>query len=44
MRAIVGERAVIETNAYFGSQDKDQPIVVVGDNEHVADDLWSGRY
>ena len=44
MRAIVGERAVIETNAYFGSQDKEQPIVVVGDNEHVADDLWSGRY
>ena len=44
MRAIVGERAVIETNAYFGSQDKEQPIVVVGDNEHVAADLWSGRY
>lgn len=44
MRAIVGERAVIETNAYLGSQDKEQPIVVVGDNEHVADDLWSGRY
>lgn len=44
MRAIVGERAVIETNAYFGNQDKEQPIVVVGDNEHVADDLWSGRY
>ena len=44
MRAIVGVRAVIETNAYFGSQDKEQPIVVVGDNEHVADDLWSGRY
>ena len=44
MRAIVGERAVIETNAYFGSQDKEQPIVVLGDNEHVADDLWSGRY
>ena len=44
MRATVGARAVIETNAYFGSQDKEQPIVVVGDNEHVADDLWSGRY
>ena len=44
MRAIVGERAVVEVNAYFGSQDKEQPIAVVGDNEHVADDLWSGRY
>ena len=44
MRAIVGERAVVEVNAYFGSQDKAQPIAVVGDNEHVADDLWSGRY
>lgn len=44
VRAIVGERAVIETNAYFGSQDKEKPIAVVGDNEHVADDLWSGRY
>lgn len=44
VRAIVGERAVIETNAYFGSQDPAQPIAVVGDNEHVADDLWSGRY
>lgn len=44
MRAIVGERAVVEVNAYFGSQDKNQPIAVVGDNEHVIDDLWSGRY
>ena len=44
MRAIVGERAVVEVNAYFGSQDKEQPIAVVGDNEHVVDDLWSGRY
>lgn len=44
MRAIVGEGAVVEVNAYFGSQDPAQPIAVAGDGEHIKDDLWSGRY
>jgi glucose-1-phosphate adenylyltransferase len=41
MHSIVGEHAVIEMNAYFGSLEEGAEIQVVGDYEHVADDLWS---
>lgn len=44
MRAIVGEKAVVEMNAYFGSLDEDEPIKVAGDGEHIIDDLWSRGY
>lgn len=41
MRAIIGENAVVEVNAYFGSMDERQPISVAGDGERIIDDLWS---
>lgn len=41
MRAIIGENAVVEVNAYFGSLDESQPISVAGDGERIIDDLWS---
>lgn len=41
MRAIIGENAVVEVNAYFGSMDAAQPISVAGDGEKIIDDLWS---
>lgn len=41
MRAIIGENAVVEVNAYFGSMAADRPISVVGDGERIIDDLWS---
>ena len=44
MRAIVGEKAVVEMNAYFGSLDENEPIKVAGDGEHIVDDLWSRGY
>ncbi len=44
MRAIVGEGAVVEMNAYFGSLDENKPIAVCGDGEHIKDDLWSRGY
>ena len=44
MRAIVGEGAVIEMNAYFGSMEETEPVQVCGNGEHIKDDLWSRGY
>lgn len=41
MRAILGESAVVDMNAYFGSLDEGAPVKVAADGERICDDLWS---
>lgn len=41
MRAILGEGAQVDMNAYFGSMEEGEPVKVAADGERIADDLWS---